>query len=235
MAAQNLSPDEVNRMNHEREALSRNLDELRIKIGEAHTFACEQEMAVTKSMDRFDQLLQDYTALGHQIGTMSTGVEDLQPEFQAVEFAFELELGAESLNDIRDQGHAQVQVIRPALQSYCEHFRRQVRQLQDDAIALDDENDRVAQDVERQREDVLRREMRFKLVHDQAEEAKVVSISRARPGERRTDQPSQQMQNEGAETNRTVSKLESEVSAMSTASQQGVFSTQSQLESTKIE
>lgn len=164
-------------MNHEKEALSRNLDELRSKIAEANNHACDQEMLVTKSMDRFDQLLQDYTALGHQIGTMSTNVDGVQPELQGIDFAFELDLGAESLIDIRDQGRSQVQIIRPALQGYCEHFRRQVRQLQDDAIALDDENDRIAQDVERQREDVARREMRFKLVHDQAEEAKIVSMN----------------------------------------------------------
>ena len=44
VAAQNLSPDEVQRMNHERESLSRNLDDLRGKIIEASQQAYDQEM-----------------------------------------------------------------------------------------------------------------------------------------------------------------------------------------------
>jgi kinetochore protein NDC80 len=44
----------------------------------------------------------------------------------------------------------------------------------------------------------------------------------------------QQLHAETAEANRTVAKLETEVTAMSTASQQGVLTQQSQLESTKI-
>lgn len=45
---------------------------------------------------------------------------------------------------------------------------------------------------------------------------------------------SKQYAAETAETNRTVTKLETEVTAMSTASQQGVLTTHSHLESTKI-
>jgi len=164
-------------MNHEKEALARNLDELREKIAEATHQGYDQEMLVTKAMDRLEQLLQDYTTLGHQIGIISSSFDSGYSEQQDTDFTIDLDLGAEGLNSLRDRGRQRMQVIRPALQSYCEGFRKEVRDLQDDAIALEDERDRLVQDVERQREDVARREMRFKIVSDQAEDAKNVRTS----------------------------------------------------------
>jgi kinetochore protein NDC80 len=163
-------------MNHEKEQLSRNLDELREKIAEATHQGYDQEMLVTKAMDRFEQLLQDYTTLGHQIGVLSSSFEGIQPGQLETDFIIDVDLGAESLVGIRDSGHQRMLVIRPALQGYCERFRKQARELQDDAIALEDARDRLFQDVERLREDVARREMRFKIVSDQAEEAKSVGV-----------------------------------------------------------
>jgi kinetochore protein NDC80 len=44
-------------------------------------------------------------------------------------------------------------------------------------IALDDENDRLGQKVERQKEEAANLEMRLRVVREQAEEAKHVSES----------------------------------------------------------
>lgn len=49
----------------------------------------------------------------------------------------------------------------------------------------------------------------------------------------KADHP-QQLQAETIETNRTVAKLETEVTAMSTASQQGVLASRSHLEGKRI-
>ncbi|KAL1408413.1 kinetochore-associated Ndc80 complex subunit ndc80 [Vanrija albida] len=217
VSAQNLSADEVNRMNHERESLSRHLDELRTKIVEASKAAYDQEMLVTKSMDRFEQLLQDYEALSHQIGTTTSVSDPFQhPELPNVNFSIDIDLGAESLSDIQESGRSAMQAIRPALQQYCESFRRQASELQDDAIALEEQHERIAQEVEIHKEELSRREERLNFVHEQAEEAK------------------SQLQAETIETNRTVAKLETEVTAMSTASQQGVLASRSNLEGKRI-
>ncbi|ORY22449.1 HEC/Ndc80p family-domain-containing protein [Naematelia encephala] len=216
VAAQNLSPDEVQRMNNDRETLSRHLDELRGKIAEASQFAYDQEMQVTKSMDRFDQLLQDYTALGHQIGVIAplSDAPSLGPG--GVDYSIDLDLGVEDLNEVQVSGRRMRSTLWPALQVYGEGFRKQALEMDNASIALDDQLDRLAQAVERQKEEVANREMKLKVSHEQAEEARA------------------QVQTEAAETNRTIAKLENEVTAMSTATQQGVLTTQSQLESTKI-
>ncbi|RSH90239.1 kinetochore-associated Ndc80 complex subunit ndc80 [Saitozyma podzolica] len=216
VAAQNLSPDEVQRMNHERETLSRNLDDLRGKIAEARQFAYDQEMLVTKSMDRFEQLLADYTALGHQIGVIRPLSEGPTLGPGDVDYSVDVDLGLEDLHEVQGQGKNMRQVIWPALQAYGETFRKQMVEMENGNIALDDENDRLGQKVERQKEEAANLEMRLRVVREQAEEAK------------------HRLDAETAETNETVTKLETEVRAMSNQSQQSVLKTQSELESTKI-
>ncbi len=175
MAAQNLSPDEVQRMNHERETLTRNLDELRTKTAEASQMAYDNEMQVTKSMDRFEQYLQDYTALGHQIGVIQPLSEGLILGPGNVDYTIELDLGLEDLNEVQAAGRKMRSVIWPALQAYGEGFRKQQLELANSTIALDDKYDRLGQKVERQKDEVGNLEMRLKFVHEQAEDAKNVS------------------------------------------------------------
>lgn len=175
VAAQNLSPDEVQRMNHERETLSRSLDDLRGKIAEARQFAYDQEMLVTKSMDRFEQLLADYTALGHQIGVIRPLSEGPTLGPGDVDYSVDVDLGLEDLHEVQGQGKNMRQVIWPALQAYGETFRKQMVEMENGNIALDDENDRLGQKVERQKEEAANLEMRLRVVREQAEEAKHVS------------------------------------------------------------
>jgi kinetochore protein NDC80 len=175
VAAQNLSPDEVNRMNHERETLTRNLDELRTRIAEASQFVYDQEMAVTKSMDRFEQLLQDYTALGHQIGTIMPLSEIPQPGPGGVDYNLDIDLGLVDLQELQQSGRRMRQVVWPGLTTFREVFRKQVIELGDSAIALEDKHDQLGQKVEGLREKAKNLEIKLNLIHEQAEEAKRVS------------------------------------------------------------
>lgn len=175
VAAQNLSPDEVSRMNHDRENLNRQLEELRAKVTEAAQLASEQEMRVTKSMDRFDQQLQDYTALSHKIGTMAYLPGQGLPGFVEIDYSVDVDLGAEDLNTIHQYGQSKFQAIRPALKSFADGLRNQVAGLQNDVISLEDKHERLGQDVERQREEVADRQQQYNIVHEKGEEEKNVS------------------------------------------------------------
>jgi len=175
VAAQNLSPDEVQRMNHERETLTRNLEELRTKTAETSQMAYDNEMQVTKSMDRFEQFLSDYTALGQQIGVIQPLSEGMILGPGDVDYNVELDLGVEDLNEVQIAGRRMRSVIWPALHAYAEGFRKQSLELGNSTIALDDEYDRLGQTVERQKEEVGNLEVRLKVVHEQAEDAKNVS------------------------------------------------------------
>lgn len=183
VAAQNLSPDEVQRMNHERETLTRNLDELRTKTAEASQMAYDNEMQVTKSMDRFEQQLQDYTALGHQIEVIQPLSEGITMGPGGVDYNIDLDLGLEDLNEVQTSGRRMRSVIWPALHAYGEGFRKQSLELGNQTIGLDDDYDRLGQTVERQKDEVGTLEVKLKFVHEQAEEAKNVRDAlRSDPG-----------------------------------------------------
>lgn len=177
VAAQNLSADEVSRMNHERETLSRNLDELRSKLQQARKLSHHQEMEVTDTMDRLSDLQQSYASMGHQIGCLGPSCK---PRFLSseggVDCSLDVELGSGDLSKMSLVGQSWSQVIRPALQEYGDDFHKDARGLQDEAIALEDVQDRLAQEVEQQRADAATREVKLKLIHEQTEEAKNVSF-----------------------------------------------------------
>lgn len=175
VSAQNLTPDEVQRMNHERETLSRQQEELRVKIAEVSQQSYDQEMSVTRSMDRFEQLVADYTALGHRIGSIPPLSEGPALGPDGIDYSVDVDLGVDDVNDITQGGRRLRSEIWPALQSYGERFRTEAVQIQDGNIMLDDEVDRLAQKVERQKEEAANLEMRLKVVNDQAEHAKAVS------------------------------------------------------------
>jgi kinetochore protein NDC80 len=163
-------------MNHERETLSRQIEDLRLKTAEASQQSYDQEMSVTRSMDRFEQLLADYTALGHQIGTIPPISEGPMLGPDGIDYSVDLDLGVEDVNEVMAAGRRLRSEIWPALQSYGEGFRREMVEIENGNIALDDENDRLGQKVERQKEEAANLDMRLKVVNDQAEHAKTVSF-----------------------------------------------------------
>lgn len=174
VAAQNLTPDEVQRMNHERDSLSRSLEDLRNKISEASQFAYDQEMVVTKSMDRFEGLLTDYNSLAHQIGLLDSSLD--APSLAAdVNYNLDVDLGAEELEEVKAVGVRMRSIIWQALQTCRETFRQETLGLGNGTIALEDEFDKLGQSVERQKEEVGNLEVRLKIVHNQAEDAQSVS------------------------------------------------------------
>ncbi|RXK42235.1 hypothetical protein M231_00593 [Tremella mesenterica] len=219
VSAQNLSPEEVTRMNDSRESLNRQLEDLRTRISTVMTEAYNHEMQVTRAMDRFEQLLSDYIVQAQQIGLMrpidSLGLPSAVPT--NVDFNLDVDLRLEDLAEIQTAARRMRMEIRPSLYALSESVRKESEQLAHGQIALEDNYDRLAQEVERQREEAKTLEMRLKLVNDQADEAKA------------------QLQADTAETNRTVAKLEAEVTAVSAASEQGVVNAQGELDRKRIE
>jgi kinetochore protein NDC80 len=178
VAEQNLSPDEVQRMNHERESLKRNLDDLRTKVAEVSQQSYNQELMVTKMIDLFEQLLSEYTSLGHQIGIiqpLADGETSLGPD--GVDYNIQIDMGTEDILHVQTSGQRMSEVIKPALQAYSESFRRQVSELANEQISLEDDLDKVGQRVDGLRADCDNLEVKLKLASDQAELARRVSFA----------------------------------------------------------
>jgi kinetochore protein NDC80 len=180
VAAQNLSPDEVQRMNHERETLTRNVEEIRLKLGEASRHAYDQEMHVTKAMDDLEQLVQDYTALGTQIGTIPPPDAGRQYGPGNVDYTIELDIGISDVGVIEAARSNMADVIRPALAAYGDGFRKQVSELSNSTIAIDNELDKLASLVESRKEEVINHEIKVRVLIEQAEDVKKVGGARTR-------------------------------------------------------
>jgi kinetochore protein NDC80 len=175
VAAQNLSPDEVNRMNHERESLTKQLHDLRSKIAEATQYAFDQELSVTKSMDRFDQHLTDYTSFAHQIGTMTPSEGPFMGP-GGVDYSIDLELGLGDVNEIQASGRKMREIIRPALNKYDEDIRIQTRVVGEEQAGLDGELDKLGMTVEQQKADASNKNLELRKKLTEAEAARAVSL-----------------------------------------------------------
>nr|XP_019008791.1 uncharacterized protein I206_06475 [Kwoniella pini CBS 10737]OCF47572.1 hypothetical protein I206_06475 [Kwoniella pini CBS 10737] len=216
IAAQNLSPDEVNRMNHERDSLHRALDDLRGKIAEASQASYDNEMLVTRGMDRFETLHAEYAALTHNIGKRSLQSEDDSENVPMFDADIDVDLGVADLDALKSIGTFMRSSIWQGLQSRRERYRQEKLTLDNHAIVQEDLYDRSRQEVERQMEEVSTLEVKLKMIHDQADAAQT------------------KLATDNVNTNKVIAQLENEVTSMLAASQQGVLVSQSQLESDKI-
>ena len=231
VAAQNLSPDEVTRMNHERETLQRQLRDTASKNAEAWQTSQDVEMSVTRTMDRFENLLSEYTTYAHQIGTLSPIADASFVGPGGVDFTVECEVSAEDVNQIQTSGKKMRDVIRPALNKYDEQIRELTRAIGEEQAGLDEESDKLVLAVEKQKSDTNNRDLELAKKKSEAEAAKDVSYSFFEHG--RTDV--QLHAEEAANLQTIVSKLENEVQSMSSANQAGFVAAQSDLETTRVQ
>jgi kinetochore protein NDC80 len=177
VAAQNLSPDEVTRMNHERETLQRQLRETASKNAEAWQTSQDVEMSVTRTMDRFENLLSEYTTYAHQIGTLSPIADASFVGPGGVDFTIECEVSAEDVNQIQTSGKKMRDVIRPALNKYDEQIRELTRAIGEEQAGLDEESDKLVLAVEKQKSDANNKDLELAKKNSEAEAAKDVSFA----------------------------------------------------------
>jgi len=183
VAAQNLSPDEVTRMNHERETLQRQLREIASKNAEAWQASQEVEMTVTRTMDKFDNLMSEYVSFGHQIGTLTATMDGTFIGPGGVDFTIDCDVSGEDVNEIQASGKKMREVIRPALNKYDEQIRDHTKAVGEEQAGLDEESDKLVLAVEKQKSDASNKELELAKKNSEAEAAKAVSpcLSGLRP------------------------------------------------------
>lgn len=162
-------------MNQDKVTLAQQLQDVNTKIAEAKRQAHDQELRVTQSMDRCDQQLDEYNVLGNEIGTLGV-IADPQPKgFVRTNYSFTLDLGAERPQEILQNGRAKLATIRPALDSYAQGSRDTVDKLCDEETTLEEKRLDLTFNVEGQREEVHRRQLRYDQERKQVDEQRDVS------------------------------------------------------------
>lgn len=178
MAAQNLSPDEISRMNHEQDTLRRQLKDLRDKITEASQASSEHELLVSRSMDRFNACLSEYGDLGHRIGTIQGAWDGPVQGPGGIDYSIDLDLATDEMHDVQACARRMRETLRPALNKYDEEIRGQTRTLGQEQAQLDSEYDKLALVVDKQKGDVGNKELELAKRLQEADTAQAVSCER---------------------------------------------------------
>lgn len=162
-------------MTHERETMSRQLRDVRDKVLEANNVNYEHEVSLARLTDRFDAFLNDYTSLGHQIGTIPTSMDGPAEGPGGVDFSIDITLATEEMTEVQATAKRMREVLRPALGRYDEEIRGETRKLGEEQARLDSEFDKLGLMVEKQKSDVGNKELELSKHLESAESAKAVS------------------------------------------------------------
>lgn len=163
-------------MNHERETLQRQLREINSKNAEAWQASQEVEMTVTRTMDKFDNLMSEYVSFGHQIGTLTATADGVFAGPGGVDFTIDCDVSGEDVNEIQASGKKMRDVIRPALNKYDEQIRDLTKGVGEAQAGLDEESDKLILAVEKQKSDASNKELELAKKNGEAEAAKAVSL-----------------------------------------------------------
>ncbi len=170
-AQQNLSPEEVHRMNVENQTLSDGIRETKGKIQSLVASSYEHEIQSAKRSDEIDRLTKEYMELAYKIGLMGQKSKGLEN----IDFDIDVDMTATDLTKVQITGAIMKERIRPALQAYGDRIRSECQQQTNVSIELDDEHDRLASTVDAKMETVKTLEVKFKIANDYADDAKQVS------------------------------------------------------------
>ncbi|KAF5386764.1 hypothetical protein D9615_001826 [Tricholomella constricta] len=165
VTAQNLSPEEVERMNTDHEMLSRNLEDLKQKIAETHKVVMTLEVNVTHRAEAAEEALDVYT---HLLSSLEL-FPPLPPPFEDVDLTLELNT-AISNPQLLLAGADIRKVIKPTLSGVAESKRSERASLESERIKVDNELDQLSLDCENVDEEIGELEKKVMALNEQADD-----------------------------------------------------------------
>ena len=166
---QNISPEEVVRMNTEHEQLSRNLEDLKVKIAESQKSVLSLEVAVANRGAAAEEAVDVYTRLLSNLGLFPP----LPPPLQDIDLQVELNTAAsqtESLLRGPDVRH----VIKPTLNALIENKRGERAGVESERIRVDHELDQLISECENLEDEINETEKKVMVLNEQADDLREV-------------------------------------------------------------
>lgn len=170
MKTQNLSPEEVIRMNTDHDVLSRNLEDLKQKIAEAHKTVMTLEVNVTNRAAAAEEAVDTYNNL-------ITSLELFPPlasPWQDIDLTLELNTAASNMQQLLSGADIR-KAIKPTLSSIAESKRSQRASLESERIRVDNELDQLTLDCENVDEEIAEIEKKVAVLNEQADDLRDVS------------------------------------------------------------
>ncbi|THH14706.1 hypothetical protein EW146_g5652 [Bondarzewia mesenterica] len=162
---QNLSPEEVIRMNTEHEQLSRNLEDLRHKIAESSKLILSLEVTVTNRASAAEEALDAYTNLLSTLGLFPP----LPRPYEDIDLTLELNTAASNPQQLL-LGADIRRVIKPTLSGIAESKRNERANIESERIKVDNDLDQLVLECENMEEEIHEIEKKVGALNEQAEE-----------------------------------------------------------------
>ncbi|KAF8737699.1 hypothetical protein AX14_012469 [Amanita brunnescens Koide BX004] len=163
--SQNLTPEEIIKMNTDHETLSRNLEDLRQKIVETQRTIMSLEVTVTNRAAAAEEALDGYTNLLSSLELFPP----LPPPWQDIDLTLELNPAAAHPQQLLT-GVDIRKVIKPTLNAIAEAKRSDRASLETDRIRLDNELDQLTLECENVDEEIAEIEKKVASLNDQADD-----------------------------------------------------------------
>ncbi|KAF7359545.1 hypothetical protein MSAN_01297600 [Mycena sanguinolenta] len=168
---QNLSPEEVIKMNTDHETLSQNLKDLKQKIAETNRNVMALEIHSAKRLGDAEEAIDAYTNLLSSLELFPP----LAPPLQDVDLTLGLQTNVQNMlagADIR-------RVIKPTLSAIAESKRSERASVESERIKFDNELDQLTLECENIDEEIGEVEKKVVALNDQADELRDVAQQEA--------------------------------------------------------
>ncbi|KIK39942.1 hypothetical protein CY34DRAFT_807720 [Suillus luteus UH-Slu-Lm8-n1] len=162
---QNLTPEEVIRMNTDHETLARNLEDLKHKISEARKTVMSLEVITTNRGAAAEEALDLYGNLLSAVGLFPP----LPPPFDNIDLRLELNTATANPQQLL-LGSDIRRVIKPTLSSVAEIKRTERADIESERIKVDNELDQLTLECENVDEEVREVEQKVMGLNEQADD-----------------------------------------------------------------
>ncbi|KAH9967890.1 HEC/Ndc80p family-domain-containing protein [Russula dissimulans] len=191
---QNISPEDVRRMNTEHEQLSRNLEDLKFKIADAQKTVFSLEVAVANRGAAAEEAVDAYTRLLSNLGLFPP----LPPPWQDIDLKVELNTAASRPEDLL-KGPDVRNVIKPTLNAVIEDKQAKHSAVERERSKVDHELDQLISECEDLEVEMNETEKKIIVLNEQADELRELA------------------QREALVTNAEISRLERDLGQARTA------------------
>lgn len=168
---QNLSPEEVLRMNTEHESLSRELESLKHKIAETSQVVVRLEVSLTRKVSDAEEALDQYTSLLSTLGLFPP----LPPPLEDVDLTIDLHSASANPQGLLSGADIR-KVVKPTLSRITEMKRTAHAEVESERIRVDDELDQLTLECETIEEEALEVMNKTNALNDQADELREVRL-----------------------------------------------------------
>ncbi|KAJ7600924.1 HEC/Ndc80p family-domain-containing protein [Mycena floridula] len=163
--SQNLTPEEVLQMTTEHEQLSRNIEDLKLKISETYRTANSLEVNVTNRAAATEEALEAYTNLLSLLDLLPP----LPAPLQNIDLTLELNTAASNPTQLLVGADIR-KVIKPTLNSVAESKRSERASVESERIKVDNELDLLTQECENIDDELAELERKIGTLNEQADD-----------------------------------------------------------------